>query len=379
MGLVRSGLQRFELEVWVLKMLEPEPAKRFRFTHLFKPEPQILGLNSDSNQVQKVCEPDHSQSIYYTHGEEIEQEEGCSTTTTASGTSSRYGEQGQTLNHSCSTSLEAEHSSIQSTDDRNQKCRNGWQVTGRCMNTRRVGGKAFGGMGVYWEVRAVRMQFRRGGRCGEGWARCMSQDSRMNCATRRNDMRPKLQLWGGRQMLMSTRRYAHIFQQNQQMRGQWPLVRHMCTCLMFNHHESSHDVWPNPWASITQHHTWYLWTQTCHLHMYKIFLQIEHYLYGTLSHFNVHHQYSFQMPIPYKMCHLKLSQTSWLTLTLPSHLLSLLWPGDCDESIAMLGGGTCVRGLQRMEAVGLVWLCLVSFELDLFLFLSSNWYAFFAH
>ena len=49
-------------------------------------------------------------------------------------------------------------------------------------------------------------------------------------------------------------------------------------------------------------------------------------------------------------------------LALPSRLFSHF--GDRDEGVAMFGGGTCVRGLQRAEAVGCVWLCLASFELD---------------
>ena len=49
-------------QVWVLSVLKPEPAKRFRFTHSIKPEPWTQGSNSGSNQVWKVCKPDHSQS-----------------------------------------------------------------------------------------------------------------------------------------------------------------------------------------------------------------------------------------------------------------------------------------------------------------------------
>ena len=54
---------RFELQVQVRPLLEPEPAKRFGFRYSAEPDSQTPGSKSGLNQVQKVWEPDHGQSI----------------------------------------------------------------------------------------------------------------------------------------------------------------------------------------------------------------------------------------------------------------------------------------------------------------------------
>ena len=53
---------RFEPQVRVRPLLEPEPAKRFRFRYSAEPDSWIPGLKSGLNWVWKVWELDHSQS-----------------------------------------------------------------------------------------------------------------------------------------------------------------------------------------------------------------------------------------------------------------------------------------------------------------------------
>ena len=51
---------RFEPQVWVQPLLEPEPAKRFRFRYSAEPDSRTPGSKSGSDWVWKVQEPDRA-------------------------------------------------------------------------------------------------------------------------------------------------------------------------------------------------------------------------------------------------------------------------------------------------------------------------------
>ena len=53
---------RFEPQVRVQPLLEPEPAKRFGFRYSAEPDSRTPGSKSGSDRVQKIREPDHGQS-----------------------------------------------------------------------------------------------------------------------------------------------------------------------------------------------------------------------------------------------------------------------------------------------------------------------------
>ena len=55
---------RFEPQVWVRPLLEPEPAKRFGFRYSAEPDCRTPGSKSGSDRVRKVRELDHGQSHY---------------------------------------------------------------------------------------------------------------------------------------------------------------------------------------------------------------------------------------------------------------------------------------------------------------------------